>query len=434
MVIKFINREEELEALRRALDSDRFELVIVYGRRRIGKTRLVLEALKGREYVYYLAVERGNLERFRRVASRVVGDIRYVREDWEAYFHFLRDKVVVIDEFPNLIKEDKAVISVFQRIVDTMLHNTKTKLFLVGSSISMMKDKVLSYKSPLYGRRTGQIKLKPIRFKYLKEFFPQASPVELVEIYGFADGIPYYLEKVETPFWEWLNRELRDPKSFLRDEGDFLLRYEFEEVGTYKRILEAIASGKTRLGEIKIFVGKESITEYLKNLSELEIIEHVKPLTGGRGVYRIRDNFTRFWYRYIYPNLTEIELGLYTAKDIRRDYDIYLGEVFEKIALDFIAEKIGKGDLPSYTKIGKWWYKGEEIDIVGLKERERGLFVEVKWSNLTDLDARRIYESLVAKSRWFELKEKEYAIVCKSYVGEKIDGVKIYTLQDILQR
>jgi len=297
-----------------------------------------------------------------------------------------------------------------------------------------MKEKVLSYKSPLYGRRTGQIKLKPLKFKYLKEFFHSASPQELVEIYGFTGGTPYYLEKIKTPFWSWLDEELEDPKSFLKEEGDFLLRYEFEEIGTYKRILEAIAWGKTKLGEIKSFVGKPSITEYIKNLIEIELIEHIKPVTGGkRGIYQIVDNFTRFWFRYIYPNLSEIELGIFTAQDIKQDYNNYLREVFEKIALEFIAEEIARGKLPKVTKIGKWWYKGEEIDIVGLNGRRTGIFVEVKWSDLSRRDIARIYESLVGKAQYFKTDSKLYIIVCRNAPFIEEENLKVYTLDNILQ-
>ncbi len=433
MVTRFIDREAELHALQEVLDSSSMELVVVYGRRRIGKTRLILEALRGREYVYYLAVESGNLERFRRAASRLVPEARYARADWEALLHFLRGRVIVIDEFPNLVREDKSVLSVLQRAIDTDLAGTSTKLLLVGSSVSMMKNLVLSYTSPLYGRRTAQLRVGPLPFRSIRGFFPGVAPRELVEIYGFAGGVPFYLEKIEAPFWEWLARELADPKSFLREEGDFLLRYEFEEVGTYKRILEAIASGRTRLGEIKSYVGKSSITEYLRNLIELELVEYVKPVTGGRrGVYLIADEFTRFWYRYIYPYLTEIELGVYTIDAIRRTYDSYLGLTYEKIALQHVAELIRRGELPKVERLGKWWSKGEEIDIVGLRGRELGVFVEVKWGDLTARDARRVYEALVAKSSRIDVGERVYVLVCRSFEGRAPEGLRVYTLEDIV--
>ncbi len=435
MVAKFVDREEELQSLSEILDSPNMELVIIYGRRRIGKTRLILEALRGRRYIYYLAVESGNAERFRKTASRIIPELRYVRNDWEAIFHFLRDEIVVIDEFPNLIKEDKTVLSIFQKIVDDMLSGSRTKIFLVGSSVSMMKDLVLSYKSPLYGRRTGQLRLRPLPFPSLREFFPTASPRELVEIYGFADGIPYYLEKVETPFWEWLSREINDPKSFLKEEGDFLLRYEFEEVGTYKRILEAIASGKTRLGEIKSFVGKESLTEYLRNLIEVELIEHVKPVVGGkRGLYFIKDNFTRFWFRYIYPFLSEIEQGIYSVDYIKRTYDTYLGRVFEKIALEYVTDLMRRGELPRVERLGRWWYKDKEIDVVGLSGRRLGVFVEVKWGDLGEQDLNRLYRGLVSKSSLIDVEERVYVVICRSVRGAIPEGLRVYTLSDIVSR
>ncbi len=433
MVTRFIDRERELDSIKRILDSSSMELAVIYGRRRIGKTRLILEALKGREYVYYLAVESGNLERFRRAAARLVSEARYAKADWEAILHFLRDRIIVIDEFPNLIREDRSVLSLLQRAIDIDLSGTRTKIFLVGSSVSMMKNAVLSYRSPLYGRRTAQLRVGPLPFKTLRSFFPEATPRELVEIYGFAGGVPLYLEKVEIPFWEWLARELDDPKSFIREEGDFLLRYEFEEVGTYKRILEAIASGKTRLGEIKSYVGKSSITEYMKNLIELELVEYVKPITGGkRGVYLIADEFTRFWYRYIYPFLTEIELGIYSVDSIQRTYDSYLGLTYERIALQYIAELMRRGVLPKVDKLGKWWSKGVEIDIVGLKGRELGVFVEVKWSDLNTRDARKIYEGLVAKASRIDVEERIYALVCRGFEGVAPEGLEVYTLEDIL--
>ncbi len=431
MIAKFVDREEEIKAIKEFVSRPNFGLLIIYGRRRVGKTRLIIESLKGLEYIYYFATESGNIEKFREEVSRTVEEIKHAKPSWESFFHFLKDKIIVIDEFPNLIKEDKGVISTFQKIIDTELINTKTKLILIGSSISMMKSKVLSYSSPLYGRRTGQIKLRPLRYYYLREFFPNASFRELVEIYGFAGGVPYYLEKVETPFWEWLDKELKDPKSFIREEGDFILKYEFEELTTYKKILEAIAKGHTKFGEIKSFVGKESITEYLKNLIELEFIERVVPIGSKRGFYRIRDNFLRFWFRYIYPNLSRIELGIFSAEKIRKDYDRYLGETCEKIAFEFIAEKIKRNELPEVNVLGKFLHKGKEIDLVGLGE-DIGIFCEVKWGKITEKDIKSIIRRLDENSRVFDLKEKMYIIIAREF-GKKVkqENVLLFDVNDL---
>ncbi len=423
VVILFVDREEELRALRDRLDSSGFELIVIYGRRRIGKTRLILEAVRNREHVYYLAVEGDNLRSFKRAASRVVPELRYVQEDWEAYFNFLKNRIIVIDEFPNLVKEDPKIVSLLQRIVDLHLKNTRTKLVLLGSSISMMTSRVLSYKSPLYGRRTASIKLGPLKFFHLREFFPQASWSEIVEIYGFADGIPYYLEKVRTPFWEWLRRELEKPDTFLKDELDFLMKYEFTETVTYKRILEAIAHGKNTPKEIREYVRMRhsDITQYLRNLIETGFIMREVPVTehprSKKGRYYITDNFIAFWFRYIYPNLSAIEEHIFSVDEIREDYPNHLGRVFEKVARQFLVMLNKLNKLPfKFTKIGKWWHRDKEIDIVAVNEKEKkALFIEAKWSKLNEKDTRRIISKLeqTAKHTGLDDYEKYYGIIAR---------------------
>lgn len=177
--------------------------------------------------------------------------------------------MVVIDEFPNLIAEDKAVLSTLQAVVDQMLSGTNMKLVLVGSSVSVMTSRVLSYKSPLYGRKTLAMHVKPVPFLEYRRFFPERPAEELVEIHGFAGGIPHYMLKLGKPFWQFLDAELRE-KTFILDEGDFLLRYEFEDVSTYKLILEAVAAGRGTLGEIRDYARLKAtdITPYLRNLAQ----------------------------------------------------------------------------------------------------------------------------------------------------------------------
>lgn len=442
VIIMFVDRKEELERLKEKLESDKFELIIIYGRRRIGKTRLILEAVKNMKHIYYLAVEGDNLRHFKRFAMRVVPQIEFVKEDWEAYFNFLRDKIIVIDEFPNLIKEDPKIISLFQRIVDLTLKDTKTKLILLGSSISMINDKILSYRSPLYGRKTSTIKLKPLKFLYLREFFPRASWEELVEIYGFADGMPYYLEKINLPFWKWLQEELKKSDSFLKDEVDFLMRYEFENVSVYKKILEAIAFGKVTPKEIKDYlrVKHSDITPYLRNLIWTEFIIREVPITESitskKGRYFLKDNFLAFWFRFIYPNLSAIEEGIFSSDEIRKEYPHYLGSVFEKVAKEFLIELNKKERLPfRFTKIGKWWHKSEEIDLVALNEKEKKvLFVEVKWKELTIREIKRILTDLKRKSELVGLEnyEKYFGIVAKRIKEKEAldEGYLVFDLED----
>ncbi|NAS89892.1 hypothetical protein C4E24_09240, partial [ANME-1 cluster archaeon AG-394-G21] len=232
--MKFINRKDELDAIKAKLNGPDLDLYAIYGRRRIGKTTLALASVQGKDFIYYLATEENNLKKLKDVASRVEPRIKYVEADLEAIFNFLKDKIIIIDEFPNLIRENPKVVSELQRIVDVLLANTKTKLILLGSSISMMESQVLSYHAPLYGRKTGQLKLSAMKFVELTDFFPGSTTEERIEIYGFSDGIPYYLAKINYPFWEWLDAELKKVDTFLKSEIDFIMKYEFSDVKTYK--------------------------------------------------------------------------------------------------------------------------------------------------------------------------------------------------------
>ncbi|MFP3252346.1 MAG: ATP-binding protein, partial [Thermoproteus sp.] len=338
----FLDRREELALLRRELKRQGFGLLIIYGRRRVGKTALVLKATEDMRRLYYLAVERGNLPRLKRAAAALDPQARYVEEDWEALFAFLarRVDVVVIDEFPNLIAEDKAVLSTLQAIVDQMLGGTNMKLVLVGSSVSVMTSRVLSYRSPLYGRKTLAMHVKPVPFLEYRRFFPERPAEELVEIHGFAGGVPHYMLKIGKPFWQFLDAELRE-KTFILDEGDFLLRYEFED------------------GEIRDYARLKAtdITPYLRNLAQAGLIEKTRPVLGrGRYRYRIADRFLNFWFRFINPNRSAIEEGLYTAEDVRREYPQYLGPVFEDVAREVIIEEMRAGRLPCAARLGpQWW-------------------------------------------------------------------------------
>ncbi len=435
-IIMFVNRKEELEALKRRLESDSFELIVVMGRRRIGKTRLILEAVRGKDHIYYLAVEGGNLRYFKLTASRLVPEVRYAMEDWESIFAFLKDRIVIIDEFPNMVKEDPSIVSVFQRIVDLHLRDTKTKLILCGSSVSMMKEKVLSYRSPLYGRRTSTLRLGPLRFPDLRGFFPSSSWEELVEIYGFADGVPYYLSKVRTPFWSWLEGELKSPDTFLKEEVDFLLKYEFTELSTYRRILEAIAHGKNTPKEIRDYTGLShaDLTPYLRNLMDVELVVREVPVTerwsSKRGRYYLVDNFLTFWFRFVAPNLSLIEEGLLDVETVRESYPQYLGPIFEKVVREAMISLIRSGRLDMrVTRLGKWWGRGEEIDLVLVDDEGRkALLVEAKWSDLGARDVRRVARELMRKGQLLlEGYDKEYLIVARR--AEEVEGVRVLDLR-----
>jgi AAA+ ATPase superfamily predicted ATPase len=438
----FVNRLAEKKELGKVLDSKTFEFMILYGRRRVGKTTLVLEILKKREHIYYLAIEKNNIQHFVSTAAKKYPEIRNLKEDWEIILDFLKDKseVVVIDEFQNLIKEDHKILSLFQRIIDTNLKQSSLKLIIMGSSVSMITSEVLGYKSPLYGRKTYSNKIRPMSYFDMAGFFPKANAEQLAEIFGFADGIPYYLEKIDIPFWKWLDRELKE-SSFLKDELNFILRYEFEDLGTYKTILEAIANGKNTVAEIKDFarLQRTDVSPYLVKLANTEFIDREVPITerliSKKGRYYIKDEFVAFWFRFVFTNRSSIEEGVYPASSIKDQYCQYMGFVFEKICKQFLFELQRSGEI-QYDKVGRWWHRDVEIDLVALQEKRReALFCECKWADA--VDAHSILKSLKEKIghvEWNKGKRKEkFVIFAKSFKGKTALGadVVLYELKDI---
>ncbi|QXJ28504.1 archaeal ATPase, fused to C-terminal DUF234 domain [Saccharolobus shibatae B12] len=396
--MNMVDRERELQALKKRLSSNDLELIIIYGRRRIGKTFLILNAVNGYDFIYYLATEKNNLIKFKELAESKYEEIKYVKEDWEAIFHYLRDKIIIIDEFPYMIKEDESVLSTFQKIVDETLKGSKTKLILLGSSVSMMED-AISYKSPLYGRRAASIELKELKFKDLKGF--NLSLIDAIHVYGFAGGVPFYLTKVKTPFLKWINAELKEVDSFIKDEIDFMLRYEFSEIGTYKEILHAISFGKNTLGEIKDFVRVSGdVSSYLNKLEKIGIIGKEFPYKMKKGArYYIKDNFTLFWFTFIYPNLSLIEEGIFEIKE--DEYNVYLGRIFEKIAREYVKDVYK-------VKIERLWFKDVEIDIYG-----NGIAGECKWSE--GINGEKVLYELKRKVEDLGLDVKKYIIFAKSF-------------------
>lgn len=438
---KFKDRKRELKELERTLSKKGFAFEIIYGRRRVGKTELILNATKNKRRIYYLATEANNLNRFYNECVNFEPGVSKLKKDFEVLFEYLKDKtdVIIIDEFQNMIKEDSNFLSLLQAIIDTKLKDSNLKLFILGSSVSVITSKVLSYKSPVYGRKTGSLNLRPVSFFDLLEFFPNASLSELVEIYGFADGIPYYLVMIERKFWRWLKDELVREKGFLKDEIDFLMKFEFEDSGTYKLILEAIANGKTKIGEIKDYIGfqRTDITSYLRNLIEVGFIKREVPITENVksrfGRYFLNDNFLRFWFRFIYPNLSSIEQRALNINNLKRDYVSYLGFIFEDICIQYLFNK--KED---FTKIGRWWYQDKEIDIVALNESKKEiLFGECKWKD--NVNAQKVLRDLIEKTKhvqWNnETRKERFVVFAKSFKKKlsEFEGRKVecFALKDI---
>ena len=447
MMQQFVDRKHEIEALKRSFESEKAELVVVYGRRRVGKTALVLKAFQNVSLIYFLADERSeqeNLAEFRRKVGEFFNDSPLARSDlgWVELFEYIAERgekvVVTIDELPYLVSSNPAFPSLLQKAWDLYLQNSKVKLVLVGSSIGMM-ERLLGHKSPLYGRRTMQLDVKPLRYWHVREFLPDYSPEDWLRAYGVADGIPAYLRQFDgkLSFWENVERLFLRKESPLYTEAEFLLRQEFREPGRYFVILKAIAFGKTSFGEIVNFTGfdRGTVSRYLDNLARIRVIAKVHPAfepeKRRNTRYEFTDNYFRFWFRFVYPNRERIERELYSEvlEGVKVNFDNHMGRVFERVVVDFLWRKF------AFERGGRWWSKGEEIDFVGVK-KGKAYFFEVKWSDLRKRDAERILAELERKSALVNLKAEgiELGLVGRSVENaEKLreEGFLVFELDNL---
>jgi len=444
MLQLFFDRAQELQFLEKHYETQTAELIVIYGRRRVGKTELTLKFSRDKPHIYFLADRRPEpqlLQELKREMSRYLQDESFAKlaiNDWaELFQEFTKwnkneHVVITVDEFPILIESNRAVTSIFQKIWDQNLKNTRTMLILLGSSVAMMETEVLNYKSPLYGRRTAQWKLEPLRLLDVKSFFPEYDLEALVQVYGCIGGVPAYLQKFSSQlsFWENVKQKILQKGEFLSEEAEFLLREELREPRNYAAILKAIAQGAKSYGEIlnETNMDKSMISKYTSVLEDLGFTKRVYPigakLKPRKGQYAIADNYLNFWFRYIFPNKIELETGktLPILNKIRKDYNNYLGRIFEQIVLELLKEKQSKHKLPfAFTEIGKWWYKDTEIDLVA-KDNESltATFLETKWSMIGKLDGQRILDNLKVKARQFRWthRKENYGIVAKK-IAEK---------------
>ncbi|MCD6207369.1 MAG: ATP-binding protein [Methanosarcinales archaeon] len=447
---KFVNREDELKFLESRYQSSSPEFIVIYGRRRVGKTELMLKFLDNKNGVYFLASKEGdrqNIKDFSQTAGRVLTDEYFGQiefPDWFTLFESLfkhrkfcdlaeHDKfVLIIDEFPYLIHSNRAIPSVFQKIWELCMKKENIMLVLSGSSVSVMESDVLGYKSPLYGRRTGQWQLDPLDFKHLGGFLPY-SKEDLVMLWSIVGGIPEYLLKFDAnlSLWDNVRNNVIQKGTYLYEEVEYLLNEEFREPKNYKLIFKAIALGYNRLGEICNYTGlnKSMVSKYLDVLNKLHIVREEIPVTASpkfkRRLYFIHEPFFNFWFRFIYSNRIDLEANRQNEvlAMIKKDFPAYCGLMFEVLVTELIMGKQILRDHP-FTKIGRWWHKDKEIDVVALNyDTKEILFVECKWSILSSSNASEILEKLKEKSKYVEWnngRRKEYfGIIAKKIEGKE---------------
>ena len=438
---KFVDREKELEFLNSEYAKKESSLVIIYGRRRIGKTSLIKEFEKNKDTIYFLATEESeqqNIQVFKNIVAENLKNNLLLDtnvQKWETIFKEIaktkleRKKLIVIDEFQYLGKANSAFPSIFQKIWDEILKEKNVMVILCGSLIHMMEAQALNYNSPLYGRRTGQIKLKQIPFKNYKEFFnSNLTEKELIEKYAVTGGVPKYIESftARKSIYDEIQENILNKQSYLYEEPLFLLQNEVLEVGNYFSIIKSIAAGNRKLGNIasNLSVSPTSLSKYLQTLINLDILEREVPVTeknsekSKKGQYKIKDNFIAFWFQFIYPNKAFLEMGQeqVVLNKIKKNFiDNNVSFVYEDVCREKMWELNAEGKLGmSFDKLGRWWNQDQEIDIVGVDTTgEDIIFGECKYYTNKQMDAKVFYE-LQSKAKlvdWKKEKRKETYIL-----------------------
>ena len=400
--MKFIGRKREMEKLESEYSRDS-SFVVIYGRRRVGKTTLIKEFLKDKTAFYFLATEEIESQSMKRLAgvvarttkNRLLQNATFT--DWLDLFQVIADyepekkKVFVIDEFPYLVKTNSAFPSILQNAWDEVLKDKNVMLILSGALIGMMQKHALSYDSPLYGRRTSQMRLAPLLFTDIYAV-QSLSFTESVEQYAVTGGVPKYLEFFEDgrELTEQIKDAVLSKNGFLYEEPFFLLKSESMTAVNYFSIIKAIADGNHKIGKIAGVLGIESskLTPYLSTLSDLGFVEKRTPVTeknpekSRKGLYFIADNFIRFWFKYVYPYKGELELDnmQIVLEEMKKDFETkFVAFAYEDICKDIFANLCKRGVVDFVpSRIGAYWlndYTGDtEIDVMAVDNQNKRIF------------------------------------------------------------
>lgn len=466
MVSMFIGRKDELAFLEEKYNSDGGELIVIYGRRRIGKTETIRQFCENKQHIFYTCVECTDEQQLKSFSARVlqkgIPAAQYIKSfgDWEQAFRSIPEvknsgkTVLVIDEFPYMVRGNSSIPSILQNLWDEQLKNENIMIILCGSAMSFMEKEVLSEKNPLYGRARGILKMKEMNFYDAIQFVPNYSPVEKIKTYAILGGIPHYLKQFDDniSLAENITKNILTRGSILYSEVEFLLRQELRETSIYNVVIEAIALGNTKLNDIyqKTQIEKTKLSVYLKNLMDLGIICREFAVDDGvkeqanvqRGLYRVVDNYFRFWYAFVFPNISELEAGdskgVYEYM-VEPQLDNYASYVFEDVCKEYLRAENRKEKLPfHFVKIGRWWNKTDELDIMAIDATKKRYIVgECKYKNseVTLSDLKHMQQKFKSNNPQSEI---YYWLFSKSgYTSEVVEaaaqqGIELVNLDDII--
>ena len=438
----FIGRDFELKTLNDLYKEDKFQFIPISGRRRVGKTRLIEEFVRGKDAIMFKAVpgnENINLSMFNELVSGETEPLRLDRILWRAEERSKGKRlIVVIDEYPNLVENAKHNGGLINNFIEAVKDTSKLFLILCGSSMSIMESEVLGKESPLYGRRTGQISLRPFDFETSKKMLTGFSLTDTVSLYGLVGGIPYYLEQFDPS--KTLEDNIRDrylnPTSVIAGEPELMFLTEFRKPATYYSVIHAISKGRLTPSDIAQMLGMkiDLVSHMLGKLTILGFVGKDEPLGRGKTKdvhYVIKDRLLASYFTFIYPaykdmSASDIDDAL---KHIEAGLSQYLGHVFEDICREYVQKH-------GYPKAGKWWSGPKEIDVVASND-DTLLLAECKYRNeLTDAD---LIDELLDKSKSVNPKNlsKRYALFSKSEytrvakIRAETDGIELINLKDM---
>ncbi len=450
--MRFVDRERELSVLEKAISSPRSELVVVYGRRRIGKTFLLryFNAIYGGVYLFANYEERGLLLRdLSRQLSMVYGRSLGVYEDFHGLYaaalelaeKYSRGKpLLVIDEAQRLA--GTGGLAELQHMWDTELSSGNVIIVLSGSGAGIVIRSLLGYDSPLYGRATRVIRLDMFGYREARVFMENWAAEDRVRGYSVYGGMPAYLSAINSSMSlaENIYENILNPSSFLHHDPLYMLSIETREPQRYLAVLSAIAAGRHRPGEIAAHLGLSIniVSKYLYVLEHgLGLIEKIYPL-GYEGRkrharYIIRDNYYRFWLRIIYPRLGDPALHTrsYLDKALRAAEE-HASRVWEEIAREHML-LLRSRERISFTAIGPWWRRGTEIDLVAIDEENKmAYFIECKWRRRQRID--RLLDKLRAKAEqtpWRSWTRRYILYLLGEPRGAVSSEATVYTLEDV---
>ena len=435
----FIGRERELNSLNKLYVSGKFEFVVIYGRRRVGKTALINQFIRNKKAIYFMGVEsnaRQNLENLSRnileySAKGQEGSVFLsFQTALEHVFQLAKEErlVLAIDEYPYLARSSRSLASTLQFLIDRYKDESRLMLILCGSSMSYMEDHVLAYKAPLYGRRTAQMKIQPFDFADTCRYFENFSGEDKALIYGIVGGTPQYLLQMDDRLSveDNIKKTFLKPTSSLFEEPENLLKQEVREPALYNAIITAIATGSSRMAEISTKVGENTsvCASYLKNLIALGLVRRESPYgekASRKSIYSIDDNMFRFWYRFIPEYSSVIARGAADMAYRRMEPHLsdYMGNVFEEICKQYLWKLLLDGKSPvEFKELGRWWgtdpsaHSQAEIDIMGDQDKDTALFGECKWTN-EKVDA-GVLEKLAGRSKLFHYHKVYLYLFAKS--------------------